>query len=157
MWAKRTEQLQDLSLVVGLDPLRCLDTADFIARHADRYGIKADLEFRRNHSGHAADRHYVLCHQAGALRSVTGSPSHKPLWIMHLLLVPQHDDGTRVVGGLHTYRRRGRGVEAGHAAQQYRALLDHALAQLEADKPLTTRRAGNVIPLRPFARLAPSA
>jgi hypothetical protein len=152
MWAKRAEQLRDLSLSVDLDPLRCLDTADFLARHAAAYGINAELELRRNHSGRVYDRHYVLCHQAGTF----GGAGHtKPLWIMHLVVASDHP-GTRVVLGLHTYRRWGRGVEAGRAAEDYRQLLLGSLSQLDLQRRIPRTRRDNVIPLRPYSVLRPT-
>jgi hypothetical protein len=152
MWAKRAEQLRDLSLSVDLDPLRCLDTADFLARHAAAYGINASLELRRNHSGRVYDRHYVLCHQAG---SFGGAANTKPLWIMHLVVASDHP-GTRVVLGLHTYRRWGRGVEAGRAAEDYRQLLLGSLSQLDLQRRIPRTRRDNVIPLRPYSVLPPT-
>lgn len=160
MWAKRAEQLQDLAVVVDLDPIRCLDTADFLARHAQRYGIKAELEFRRNHSGRAYDRHFVLCHSTTASRHTGGSPASKPLWIMHFVLSVHHPEETKVLLGVHTYRRWGRGVEAGRAAKQYRELLGQALVLLDEQRRDRSRAGGardNVIALRPFSDLPPVA
>ena len=157
MWAKRSEQLQDLSLVVGLDPTRCLDTADFLARHAARYGIGGQLEFRRNHSGRQYDRHYVLCHQAGQAPLAGGPPNSKPLWIMHFVVVPHSAHHSQVVLGLHSYRRWGRGVEGGRAARQYRELLGRALHLLDEQKQHKRPSRDNIIPLRPFIDLAPVA
>ena len=158
MWAKRAEQLTDLHSVVDLDPLRCLDTADFLARHARRYGIRADLEFRRNHSGHVYDRHFVLCHHAGPVRPLGGPADSKPLWIMQFVTSVHHPEETRIQLGLHTYRRWGRGVEAGRAAQQYRDLLGQALSLLDEQKrQRPPRDHPNVIALRPYSDLPPIA
>ncbi len=153
MWAKRNELLQDRSVTVSLDPRRVVDTADFIARHARRYGIRGDLEFRRNHSGRIIDRHYVLCHHAG---SPHRSPaSTKPLWILHVVVGDAHPH-VHVTAGLHTYRRWGRGVEAGQACLDYVTLLNQALQQLDQERR-APKRSDNVIPLRPFLGLPPQA
>lgn len=162
MWAKRSELLQDQALRLELDARRCVDTADYIARHARRYGIRADLDLRRNHSGRLADRHYILCHHAGAVAPAGGRASTKPLWIMHLVLNEQAPAGVHLTLGLHTYRRFGPGVEAGRACRQYRELLCQALLQLDQRKRATTRnarpaRTDNVVPLRPFMDLPPQA
>jgi hypothetical protein len=154
MWAKRAEQLRDVSLTVDVDPLRCLDTADFLARHAADYGIKADLELRRSHTGRAYARHTVLCHQAGTIGRVAPANT-KPLWIMHLVIASDHP-GTRVVLGLHTYRRWGRGVEAGRVAEDYRQLLLSSLSQLDLRRRIPRTRRDNVVALRPFAALPPT-
>jgi hypothetical protein len=146
MWAKRAEQLRDLHLSVDLEPGRCLDAADYLARYASRYGIRADLELRRARSGWAYDKHFVLCH---ADRGAT-----KPRWVMQLSLSPAIEHETRVTLGIHTYRRFGRGVEAGRAAQGYRQLFADALRLAAAPRD---RGAGNVIALRPYADLPPVA
>lgn len=162
MAVKRTELLQDVSVQLPLDPRRCLDVADYLARHARRFGVRADIELRRNHSGRLADRHFVLCHRTTGVRGVGGPPNSKPVWIMHLILSPGstgpgRSPDTLVTIGLHGYRRWGWGVEAGRAAQQYRALLDDGL-QRAASTVLAGRhhdrgRDGNVVPLRPYADL----
>lgn len=158
MWAKRSDLLQDQRLKLELDAFRCLDTADFLARHARRYGVRADLELRRNHSGRTADRHYVLCHHAGSASAPGGRVSTKPLWIVHLVLTEQQH-GVLVTMGLQTYRRWGPGVEAGRACRQYRDLLAQALGLLDQQKraPRRTTREQNVIPLRPYVDLPPQA
>lgn len=171
MWPKHAEPLQDLSLVVDLDPSRCLDTADFLARHARRYGIRADLEFRRSLSGRAYDRHFVACYRAGPTnfgptnfgptnagpRNAGPAPA-RPLWIMHVELHLHHPQETRVSIGLRGYRGWTYRSEAGRSAQQYRELLRRALAMLEENRG---RPAGsdenNVIVLRPFIDRLPLA
>lgn len=159
MWAKRSELLQDQALRLTVDARRCLDTADFLARHARRYGIRADLEVRRNHSGRLVDRHYILCHHAGAAAAPGGRASTKPLWIMHLVLTERAPAELGVTLGLHTYRRFGPGVEAGRACRQYRELLCQALLQLDRQKraPRRAGRGENVIALRPYIDLPPQA
>lgn len=151
MWAKRAEQLRDLHLRVRVDPLRCLDAADYLARYAERFGINAPLELRRNHSGRAYDKHFVLCRPGGG--------STKPIWIMQLNLMQVttaagvHPE-TSVTLAMHTYRRFGRGMEAGRAATAYRSLLGDALTLAAAPRD---RRDGNVVLLRPYADLPPVA
>ena len=156
MWPKHTEPLQDLSLVVDLDPSRCLDTADFLARHARRYGIRADLEFRRSLSGRAYDRHFVACYRAGPTNA--GPAPARPLWIMHVELHLHHPQETRVSIGLRGYRGWTYRSEAGRSALQYRELLRRALAMLEENRG---RPAGsdedNVVVLRPFIDRLPLA
>ena len=161
MWPKHAEPLQDLSLVVDLDPSRCLDTADFLARHARRYGIRADLEFRRSLSGRAYDRHFVACYRAGPTNAGptnAGPAPARPLWIMHVELHLHHPQETRVSIGLRGYRGWTYRSEAGRSAQQYRELLRRALAMLEENRG---RPAGsdenNVIVLRPFIDRLPLA
>lgn len=146
MWAKRAEQLRDLHVRVPLDPSRCLDAADYLARYAQRFGVRAELELRRSHTGWPYDKHFVICHPLGG--------ATKPVWIMHLVLARGGHTETAVTLGMHTFRRFGRGVEAGRAAQAYRALLADALAVAAAPRD---PRAGNVIPLRPYADLPPFA
>ena len=156
MWPKHAEPLRDLSLVVDLDPSRCLDTADFLARHARRYGIRADLEFRRSLSGRAYDRHFVACYRAGPLNA--GPAPARPLWIMHVELHLHHPQETRVSIGLRGYRGWTYRSEAGRSALQYRELLRRALAMLEENRG---RPAGsdedNVVVLRPFIDRLPLA
>ncbi len=161
MWPKHAKPLQDLSLVVDLDPSRCLDTADFLARHARRYGIRADLEFRRSLSGRAYDRHFVACYRAGPTNTGptnAGPAPARPLWIMHVELHLHHPQETRVSIGLRGYRGWSYRSEAGRSAQQYRELLRRALAMLEEKRG---RPAGsdedNVIVLRPFIDRLPLA
>ncbi len=91
MGARRAHQLQDLSLVVQLDAARCLDTADFVARHCGRYGIQAELEFRRHQGSRPDGRHFVLCHHAGT-QHPSGVPvrASGPLWVMHLQITREH-------------------------------------------------------------------
>ncbi|MFN0027389.1 MAG: hypothetical protein ACKV2O_09460 [Acidimicrobiales bacterium] len=91
MGARRVDQLQDLSLVVRLDAARCLDTADFVARHCGRYGIHAELEFHRHHGSRHDGRHYVLCHHAGTLHpSGVALRASTPLWVMHVQITREH-------------------------------------------------------------------
>ena len=161
MWPKHAEPLRDLSLVVDLDPSRCLDTADFLARHARRYGIRADLEFRRSLSGRAYDRHFVACYRAGPTNAGptnAGPAPARPLWIMHVELHLHHPQETRVSIGLRGYRGWTYRSEAGRSALQYRELLRRALAMLEENRG---RPAGsdedNVVVLRPFIDRLPLA
>jgi hypothetical protein len=144
MWAKRAEQLRDLHLSVDLEPGRVLDAADYIARHAARYGIDADLELRRAPSGWAYDRHLVVCHSRR---------SGKPQWVMQLALGPDVERETRVTLALRASRRFGRGAETGRAAQDYRRLFAEALRLAAAPRDA---HLGNVIVLRPYADLPPA-
>jgi hypothetical protein len=146
MRAKRAWQLRDVHLPVDLDPGRCLDAADYLARHADRYGIGARIELRRACRDRAYDRHLVVCHAE--------RDRAKALWVMELVLLPAVDRQTRVTLRMVAARRFGRRAGAAKAADTYRRLYADALRLASAPRD---RRQGNVIPLRPYAELAPVA
>jgi len=158
MWAKRADQLRDVVIAVDLDPVRCLDTADFIARNGRRYGIEADLTFRRNRSGHAYDRHFVICRRPGGTRAEGLGPTGTLVWAMYLDLTAHEPEETEVVLGLRTYRRSGRRSAADRAAFQYQELLASALVLLHEQKqqrrgPRPNVEHDNVIQLRPYVEM----
>ncbi len=179
MGARRADPLQDLSVVVGLDAARCLDTADFLARHCGRYGINANLEFRRHQSSRPDGRHFVVCHHAGAPHplAVAARAGH-PLWVMHLQITgepmsqrPAGTSGRRVIGSsppaeVHRVsvmvllpKARlpfGEASRAARAARDYQELLARALRTAETDRRRHREDPdSNVISLRPFIDLPP--
>lgn len=164
MWAKRSDLDRTLSVAVDLDPARCLDTAEFLARNAAAYGIEADLDFRRNRSGRVHERHFVVGRQPDGPRSEGVAPSGKLLWVLHVELRDHHSEETEVRLGLHDHRRSGRRSPAMRAAGQYRELLSQALVLLHRQRlerlrprPVRDRDLDNVVPLRPFQRRPPLA
>jgi hypothetical protein len=144
MWAKRAEQFRDLHLSVDLEPGRVLDAADYLARHAARYGIDADIELRRAPSGWAYDRHLVVGHSRR---------SGKAQWVVQLALAPDLERETHVTLALGATRRFGRAAETGRAVEDYRRLFAEALRLAAAPRD---PRLGNVIVLRPYAELPPA-
>ena len=158
------------SILVGLDADRCLDTAEFLARNAARYGIDADVELRRSRSARLPDRHYVLGRRPldGPGRSVaidrddaaTNAP--RPLWIVQLTVRPDavDDELTEVTVAVHRDRRWRPWRGPGRSAETYQQLLTEALVRLDRQRR-TPRRArpwpDNVVALRPFDQVPPTA
>jgi len=158
------------SIMVGLDAERCLDTAEFLARNAARYGIDADVELRRSRSARLPDRHYVLGRRPLDARrrpvaidrdDAVAANASRPLWIVQLTVRPDavDDELTEVTVVVHRDRRWRPWRGPGRSAETYQQLLVEALVRLDRQRRAPRRARpwpDNVVALRPFDQVPPT-